>query len=63
MEYFREPHNKIQAGFALHVGKLLTQYGGNCSPPLGQNQVAFPDQLIPVASERVGHHSAIELSR
>ena len=27
MEYFREPHNKIQAGFALHVGKLLAQYG------------------------------------
>jgi hypothetical protein len=27
MEYFREPHNKIQAGFALHAGKLLAQYG------------------------------------
>jgi hypothetical protein len=26
MEYFREPHNKIQAGFALHAGKLLAQY-------------------------------------
>jgi hypothetical protein len=26
LEYFREPHNKIQAGFALHVGKLLAQY-------------------------------------
>jgi hypothetical protein len=25
-EYFREPHNKIQAGFALHAGKLLNQY-------------------------------------
>jgi hypothetical protein len=25
-EYYREPHNKIQAGFALHAGKLLKQY-------------------------------------
>ena len=28
MEYFRVPHNKIQAGFALHAGKLLMQYQG-----------------------------------
>lgn len=26
MEYFREPNNKIQAGFALNAGKLLIQY-------------------------------------
>ncbi|SEJ66540.1 hypothetical protein SAMN05216201_113111 [Pseudomonas linyingensis] len=26
MEYFREPSNKIQAGFALNAGKLLNQY-------------------------------------
>lgn len=26
MEYFREACNRIQAGFALHVGKLITQY-------------------------------------
>ncbi len=25
-EYFREPNNRIQAGFALHTGKLLAQY-------------------------------------
>lgn len=25
-EYFREPNNKIQAGFALHTGNLLAQY-------------------------------------
>lgn len=25
-EYYREPNNKIQAGVALHVGKLLTHY-------------------------------------
>lgn len=25
-EYYREPNNRIQAGFALHVGKLLAQY-------------------------------------
>lgn len=27
MEYYRQPNNKIQAGFALHVGNLLKQYG------------------------------------
>ncbi len=27
MEYFREPGNLIQAGFALHAGKLMTHYG------------------------------------
>lgn len=26
MEYFREPKNRIQAGFALNAGKLLFQY-------------------------------------
>jgi hypothetical protein len=26
VEYFREQHNKIQAGFALHAGKLVAQY-------------------------------------
>ncbi len=26
MEYFREPGNRIQAGFALHAGKLLAHY-------------------------------------
>lgn len=26
MEYFREPNNTIQAGFALNAGKLLIQY-------------------------------------
>lgn len=25
-EYFREPNNRIQAGFALHTGNLLAQY-------------------------------------
>ena len=25
-EYFREPGNRIQAGFALHAGRLLAQY-------------------------------------
>jgi len=25
-EYYREPNNRIQAGFALHIGKLLAQY-------------------------------------
>jgi len=25
-EYFREPNNRIQAGFALHTGNLLVQY-------------------------------------
>jgi len=27
-EYYREEHNKIQAGFALNAGKLLIQYHG-----------------------------------
>lgn len=26
MEYFREPENQVQAGFALRAGKLLAQY-------------------------------------
>jgi hypothetical protein len=26
MEYFRQPGNRIQAGFALHAGRLLAQY-------------------------------------
>jgi len=26
MEYFRQPGNLIQAGFALHAGRLLAQY-------------------------------------
>ena len=27
MEYFKEPDSRIQAGMALHAGKLLAQYG------------------------------------
>ena len=38
MEYFRQPNNRIQAGFALRAGKLLVQYDEMVSETVPYNK-------------------------